>query len=622
MGKLLDLTCTDPQAAALLGVKPPIDPVAAEVAKTGAVAQELGLQATPPEQGTTPEREARQTQAQELLQYATASGARLWHDDRRTAYITVPVGGHHETWPVRSRDCRLWLVGQYYGAQGKPPSSEALQGALGVLEAQAVFGGPQEAVYLRVGQYGGNIYLDLGDRDWRAVEITPTGWRVVSDPPVHFRRPPGMLPLPEPVPGGSIDELRPLLPAMDDDGYRLVVAWLVAALRPTGPYPILLAAGEQGSGKTTMARALRRSIDPHVADLRTAPKEERDLAIAGHNAWILGYDNLSGIPVWLSDALCRVSTGEGFSTRTLYEDDQETIFAFWRPAILTGIDDLISRNDLADRVISLTLPRMERRRDERTYWREYEQVQPRILGALLEGVSMALRRLDQTVIEDLPRMADFALWVAAAEPAFGWPEGSILAAYRRNRATLVESSLEADAVASAVRAMLRDRQGEPWEGQAKDLLYELRRYVPETVQTSKSYPKSPRALSGRLRRAATFLREAGVEIEFDAVGHDKKHVIRLATKKVAETHTAHTARAEVACGADSDAVCCAVRPGAGGSDIPQPGGAAVCRRDVRYVDDHNIPRENGLPEPPAVHAVHAAHDIPDYLSDDVPEEVF
>jgi hypothetical protein len=45
-------------------------------------------------------------------------------------------------------------------------------------------------------------------------------------------------------------------------------------------------------------------------------------------------DNLSDIKPWLSDCLCRLSTGGGFSTRTLFENDEETIFNATRPVIL------------------------------------------------------------------------------------------------------------------------------------------------------------------------------------------------------------------------------------------------------------------------------------------------
>jgi len=78
-----------------------------------------------------------------------------------------------------------------------------------------------------------------------AVEITSSGWQVVDTTPVKFRRAKGMLPLPVPVPGGNLAALRPFVNLASDDDWRLVVSWLLATFRPTGPYPVLVVYGEQ-----------------------------------------------------------------------------------------------------------------------------------------------------------------------------------------------------------------------------------------------------------------------------------------------------------------------------------------------------------------------------------------
>ena len=111
----------------------------------------------------------------------------------------------------------------------------------------------------------------------------------------------------------------------------LLAAWLVAAFRPHGPYPILVLHGEQGSAKSTTARVLRALLDPNTAPLRGEPRDLRDVMIAASNGWIISFDNLSRIPHWLSDALCRLATGGGFSTRELYTDSEEVLFDAQRP---------------------------------------------------------------------------------------------------------------------------------------------------------------------------------------------------------------------------------------------------------------------------------------------------
>ena len=156
--------------------------------------------------------------------------------------------------------------------------------------------GPELPVFTRMAEKDGAIYLDLANDQWEAVEVTPVGWRIISDPPVKFRRTKGMLPLPYPVRGGSIEELRRFVDALDDTTWRLLVAFLIAAMRPTGPYPVLILQGEQGTAKSTTERVLRELVDPSTAPLRTISRDERDLAIAGTNSWCIVFDNLSGIP--------------------------------------------------------------------------------------------------------------------------------------------------------------------------------------------------------------------------------------------------------------------------------------------------------------------------------------
>ncbi|MBX5465471.1 MAG: hypothetical protein IRZ26_07960 [Clostridia bacterium] len=477
------------------------------------------------EESDAGEEPGKPTQAQVLIQLAQA--AELWHSPDGEAYATFGAGGHRESWPVRSKGFKSWLVSRFFEAEGKPPSAQAMQDALGYLEAVGLFRGPEYPVFVRVAEAGGAVYLDLGDPEWRAVEVTPGGWRVVQDPPVRFRRARGMLALPLPVAGGSIEELRPFVNAEDEATWRLFVSWLVGALHPSGPYPVLILQGEQGSAKSTMSRVARALIDPSAAPVRTVPRDERDLAIAAKNGWVIALDNLSGTQAWLSDALARLATGAGLSTRQLYTDDEEIVFSASRPIIANGIDEVATRGDLLDRAVVLDLPPIPdgERRPEADFWRAFEEARPRILGALLDAVAMALRRRDEVRFDRLPRMADFALWAAAAAPAFGWSAGEAMVVYLGNRADAVALALEDDPVAQAVLRLL---EGEPtWEGTATDLLERLNRLGPERVTQSPRWPRSAKALSNRLRRAAPLLRRQGVEVEFFREAHTGRRMVRL-----------------------------------------------------------------------------------------------
>jgi putative DNA primase/helicase len=387
----------------------------------------------------------------------------LWHDANRTAYATLPVNGHLENWPIRSRDFRMWLSGRYYEQTGGAIGGQALEDGIRILEARAVNNSPLCECFIRVGHQAGKLYLDLCHDDWRAIEITSTNWNVVEKPAVKLMRSNAMRSLAHPEQGGLIEELRRFVNASDDD-FMMVVAWLVASLRHYGPYPILALNGEQGSGKSVVSRMLRSLVDPSAAPIRAVPKDDRDLVVSAGNSWVLAFDNLSSVPAWLSDALCRLATGSGFATRMLHTDNAEAIFEAARPIILNGIPSLTDRPDLADRALTIHLkaiPESERRPEDELL-AEFEEARPRIISALCDAVSMALRNVDKVKIARSPRMADFVKWISAAEPGLGWEAGEFLAAYSENRRSVSETVFEADSVAVAIKNFVTNDHPSGW----------------------------------------------------------------------------------------------------------------------------------------------------------------
>ncbi|QXM25479.1 hypothetical protein KO353_04425 [Elioraea tepida] len=456
----------------------------------------------------------RATQADILVRLG--SEADLFHDSNHVCYADMEIADHRETWPLRSKGFRRWLTRRYFEETDGAPNSEAVQSALGVLEAKAHFAGEARAVHLRVAGDDRRIWIDLGSPDWRVVEVTPAGWHIIpySECPVRFRRAAGMLALPDPQRGGSIDELRRFLNVASDEDFVLVVSCLLAAFRPRGPYPVLALAGEHGSAKSSAARALRSLVDPNATPLRAPPREDRDLFIAATNAHVVAFDNVSGLQSWLSDTLCRLATGGGFATRQLYSDADEALFDACRPIILTGIEDYIGRADLADRSVFITLEPIQEaaRRPEAELDAALNAARPRILGALLDAVAHGLAHLPDVGLSRLPRMADFAIWATACETAL-WPAGTFMAAYDRNRAAATETTIEGDAVAAAVRSLVDERGN--WKGTAAELLEALAPIAGERVVAAKTWPATPRAMAGRLRRAAPLLRSAGIDVGFE-----------------------------------------------------------------------------------------------------------
>jgi len=297
----------------------------------------------------------RGSQATKLVELAISHAAEFFHDGD-TAYVSFIAAGHLETTAIPSLPLRRWLGAQYFRETKTSPNGESIGAACNTIAGLALEG-EQREVFLRLGERDGMLYLDLCDKDWRCVEIGRTGWRIVQskDAP-RFRRTRAMRALPEPQSGGSFDILKRFCNTPDDKTFLLVVGWLVCAIRRAGPFAILLLQGAAGGAKSSMAHVLRSLIDPNAAPLRAEPPTLRDLAVAAENSWLLAFDNLSHIPAWLSDGLCRISTGAGFSIREHYENREETIFQAKRPCLITSIHEVATANDLLDRSVIVALP--------------------------------------------------------------------------------------------------------------------------------------------------------------------------------------------------------------------------------------------------------------------------
>ena len=450
--------------------------------------------------------------ARDLLLRWAKELAELYCDGGET-FADVLADGRRETLAIRSTGFKQWLRRLYWERTGKGTAQEALGHVVENLDAHAARAG-QRKVYLRVASNEGRMYIDLGDDSRRVVEIGVGGWRIMEEfPPVRFRRTPNLRALPVPVRGDAGQGIRALHSFLNvgDDDFVLCVAWLLAALRDTGPYPLLVLTGEWGSAKSTAARLLRSLADPASSPIRGTPKDERDAVIAARRQRVLAYDNLSGLPTWLSDALCRIATGAGFGTRALYTDDEEMVFEVSRPVILTGIGNPVIRGDLADRSMVVTLSQIEdsARRTEAEVMVSFEEVRPLIFGALLDGLSEGLRKLRSVRLERLPRMADFCMWGVACEGAY-WPSGTFMAAYEGAQASAIEELLEDSSVGLALRLYLDEKLS--FEGNARELLDRLNANGPDEKRP-RGWPATGGPMGRQLMRLAPLLRRLGYTAE-------------------------------------------------------------------------------------------------------------
>lgn len=478
-----------------------------------------------PSQTTDAEEEPsrKESQADVLIRIA-ATEAFLFHDETKDGFASIPINGHRETWPLRSRFFKQWLVRRYYEQTLRSPNNEAVRQALNVIEAMAVFDGEQINLNLRVAEKDGAIWYDLADEAWRAVKIMADGWQVVNDPPILFRRYKNTAAQVLPQHGGSLDLLKKYINLKDEADWVLLFALIVHAFIPGVPHAIPVFYGDKGAAKTTAQRVIRKLIDPAHRDTMTLPTDKNELALMLMTNYAPCFDNLDGLSSWQSDMLCQAATGGGISKRELYTDTDEVILSFLRCPMLNGINLVASRDDLLDRSVLFRLERIDetQRKTESEFWREFEQDRPLILGAIFDTIAAALRIYPKVELPALPRMADFAKWgyaiLEAIEPGGG---EEFLQAYRKNIAGAVEEAVIADIVGAAITEFMADK--DEWQGTATELLERLSE-LPGVNPKEKNWPKRPNALTRRLNRIKSALADYGIHVDISKTTGGKRIV--------------------------------------------------------------------------------------------------
>lgn len=417
---------------------------------------------------------------------------------------------------------RSVLARLYFDAYKRTAGQQALSDALLVLEGRCI-DAPVTQLHVRVGEHRDDFWLDLGDNSGAAVRISSGGWSVEQEPPVRFKRTSLQAALPSPVAGGSLEVLWEWL-NVDVKDRPLILSYLVAALMPSIPHPILSLIAEQGTGKSTATRVLVSILDPSPVPLRKPPKDMDSWVTAAQGSWVVGLDNLSGLPDWLSDSLCRAATGDGDVRRRLYTDGDVTVFSFRRCVIANGIDLGAVRDDFTDRMLPVNLAVIPaaQRRSEAGIWKRWADEHPRILGALLDLAVEVLRCLPAIKLSESPRMADFARVVAAVDQVLG-QQG--LDRYLNRASEMAVDQLAGDVFFERIDVVIT-AEG---EYTAADLLAAVKPEEPWKPEPRTGWPRNAREVTGRLRRMAPTMRKVGwTVIDIGRGGHDKVTRFKIA----------------------------------------------------------------------------------------------
>ncbi|MFI5803004.1 ATP-binding protein [Streptomyces sp. NPDC051561] len=447
------------------------------------------------------------SQASQLVALAREKYELFMSEDGRP--YGVKTGGANTVYALRGKaGLRSHLARMYTDAHGgSVPSQSALADAMTVLEGVAADAEPRQ-LHIRVARHEERIVVDLATPEGRCVSIGPDGWCREPTAPVLFRRSGAMKPLPEPISDGDgLAKLQDLVNT-DDEGFHLLVAWLIACFIPDLPHPILTFRGEQGTGKSYAAKMVIGLIDPSGAPKRTAPRDIKAWATQAFNSWALCLDNVSIIADWLSDALCRAVTGDGIVDRALYTDDDVVVLEFRRVLAMTTIDAGALAGDLAERLVTIELHTIPdaKRREESEMDAAYADAHASILASLFDLLAKVLKALPDVVLTERPRMADFARVLAAVDQVQGW---KTMESYKASARDAVADVLDGEPFAQAVVALV-DRAG------AEGLTLTTQQIL-DQVDTPdklpKKWPKDSTRAGGQLKRLAPALRTIGIEVD-------------------------------------------------------------------------------------------------------------
>jgi hypothetical protein len=444
----------------------------------------------------------------------------LFTDQYGQQYAVIKVNAHYETVQIQSSRFRSFIHQLYYKQTNLPLGTEDTKTIIENMKAQAEFAGSKKRLDLRiVGPSDcSEIYYDLTNEEWECVKVTREGWNI-EPAPIVFNRYAGHKAQVQPAkkyPSVIFDKFVHLLNIEDEDDELLLKCYIIAAFVPDIPKPILIIQGEQGSAKSTLQELVKMVIDPSVVKTLTFPRSKPELIQQLAHHYVAIFDNVSKIPDYISDELCKAVTGSGFSKRLLYSNDDDVIYEFKRCIGFNGINIGSTKADLLDRGLIFQLNRVskEKRRKITDIWTDFEGLRAQLLGYVFDILVQVLQKQGTVLITDYPRMADFAEIGELAARSMGYPANRFLSAYYKNIELQVDAALEANPVGLAI-VKLMDEKPE-WSGNSTQLLGELDVKAAELgIKTDKDqgWPKAPNSLSRRLNEVRTNLREIGITVE-------------------------------------------------------------------------------------------------------------
>ena len=336
-------------------------------------------------------------------------------------------------YPIGSDSFNDYLTSLFYENTGSLPGKEAITQAKGMANFEARK--KELNIGVRVSSDSGKIIYDPINPDGSVIEITQAGLRSVIPEIPYTARFKGMQQAK--IEAGTLEDLLGFLQLWNftEEQRSLITGYIGASFIPNIPHAILVIIGPHGSGKSSLTSAIKTIVDPNVLARQSLKNDDRDIAIASLHSWVIPFDNVNKVMQQsVSDALSRLTTGEGFRTRQLFTDSEEIILSLKRVIIVNAINEPNYAPDFLDRALTVSLRAIiTSRKTELEIEEAIRELSPKIRGFMLNLIPKAMKIYPLVAKEyegKLPRMADFVIWAESVSRAMGNKEGSFFSAFR------------------------------------------------------------------------------------------------------------------------------------------------------------------------------------------------
>ena len=457
----------------------------------------------------------------------------LFIDEYQTPHIALPIQDHLEVLPVDSNVFKNWYKMFIFERDGIVLDSTTINDLCGLASAYAASAkyGTQINLNLRTAlksDFKTEWIYDLVNKNWEFIRITSSGWDIFRNE-IIFRRYNNQKAQVYPdrnYEADIFDQFMGLVNIKDKESILLLKCYIISLFIPEIQKVVLILRGSQGAAKSSLQEFIRTLVDPSIAKTLVFPRQLNELIQQLSHNYITYYDNISSIPPWISDQLCRAVSGSASSKRQLYTDDDDKIYNFKRCVGMNGINLVATKEDLLDRSIIIGLDDIEdeNRRIPQELWKEFDNIRPKLLGYIFDILAKVLEYEENNseVIKKLKltRMTEFAKHGEIISRCIGNKENEFINAYKRNREIQVDEIVESSQVATAIMCMMFRKYEDlkVWDGTPTALYTELREVAQNDVwelnidTNDRYWPKNVKSLGKRLNEIKPTLKAKGLKI--------------------------------------------------------------------------------------------------------------